>query len=215
MTLKIISLNIGNPVVIHWNGNDVKTGIWKHSVSRSLFLGKEDVDHDHVLDRKHHGGIDKACYLYSADHYRYWKNLFPETELTWGMFGENLTVEGLHEAEVNIGDVYRVGSAIVQVTQPRQPCYKLNIRFNNPMVSKLFIESGFPGIYVRILQTGKVNVGDELILQEKQNSISVQDTFNLLYAGECDKNAMQMALNNPFLAQSCRNDLIKKWQGFI
>lgn len=172
-------------------------------------MGTEDVDNDHVIDRRYHGGTDKACYLYSADHYKYWKKLYPKLEMSWGIFGENLTIEGLHEAEINIGDIFKIGNTVVQTTQPRQPCFKLNIRFETNRLVKQFIDSGFPGVYIRILEKGNVKVGDTMEIIERKNSISIQKTFQLLYATELEKEAVQLAINDSFIAESCRKDLLK------
>ena len=154
--MKIISTNIGNPTTFLWNGKHEKTGIYKYPTSESLFLGKTDVDKDTVIDRKHHAGEHKACYLFSSDYYGYWKNLYPQLNWDWGMFGENLTVEGMDESKIRIGDVYKIGAALVQVSQPREPCYKLGIRVGNQEILKQFIDYGHPGTYVRILVEGQV-----------------------------------------------------------
>jgi MOSC domain-containing protein YiiM len=209
--MRIISTNIGEPKTIVWNGKKELTGIYKFSVDHPIFLGTEDVENDHVMDRKYHGGVDKACYLYSADHYNWWKEFYPELEMPWGMFGENLTVEGLQENEINIGDIFEIGEAVMQATQPRQPCYKLGIRFNDPKVVKQFVDSGFPGVYVRVIKNGKVQRGDKMTLTEKSNSISIQKVFELLYTDKFQEKPLKQALNNPFLAESCRRDLLKRW----
>lgn len=209
--MKIISTNIGEARTVLWHGKEVKTGIYKFSVDEPIFLETEDVKNDNVIDRRYHGGADKACYLYSADHYEYWKDLYPKLEMPWGIFGENLTVKGLHEAEINIGDIFKIGEAIVQATQPRQPCFKLDIRFDASGLVKQFIDSGFPGVYVRVLENGHVKTGNLMKLVETKNSISVQKIFELLYATEFQKEAVQTAVNDPFLAESCRKDLLKRW----
>jgi MOSC domain-containing protein YiiM len=207
----VISTNIGEPKTIVWHGKKEQTGIYKFPVDHPIFLGKEDVENDHVMDRKYHGGVDKACYLYSANHYNFWEKFYPELEMPWGMFGENLTVEGLHENEITVGDIFEIGEAVVQATQPRQPCYKLGIRFNDPKVVKQFVDSGFPGVYVRVLKNGTVKAGDKMILKEKSNSVSIQKVFELLYTDNFQEELLKQALNNPFLAESCRRDLLKRW----
>lgn len=211
--MKVISVNIGEPKTITWRGKQVKTGIYKYPVNEPIFLETEDVKNDHVIDRKHHGGADKACYAYSLDHYNYWKNRYPELEFHHGIFGENLTVEGLNEADIFIGDVFQLGEAQVQVTQPRQPCFKLGVRFGTQKMVRQFIDSGFPGVYFRVLKKGKVNTGDEFLLLEKQveEKISVQKVFELLYSDDFQKNEITKAVNHPNLAQSCRKDLLKRW----
>jgi MOSC domain-containing protein YiiM len=215
--MKIISTNIGKPQTIEWRGNQIQTGIYKNSVNHPIFLESEDVLNDHVMDRRYHGGTDKACYLYSADHYKMWSKLYPDVEMPWGMFGENLTVKGLNEAEINIGDTFQIGNAVVQATQPRQPCFKLGIRFGSQNIVNQFIDSGFAGVYVRVLQKGEVKTGDSFVLTEKKNSLSIQKIFELLYTTdfENEKENAQKAINEPLLAKSCRKDLIKRWEKFL
>lgn len=213
--MKVISTNTGTSRTIEWNGKQVQTGIYKFPVAEPVFLEKTDVVNDVVCDRKHHGGADKACYLYSADHYSYWKTLYPNLDMPNGMFGENLTVEGLQENEIHIGDVFQVGEAIIQVTQPRQPCYKLGVKFGDPGVVKKFIVSGFPGVYVRVIKTGCVNTGSLLTCIDNKNSVSVQKVFELLYTSTLQKDILENTLNNPYLAESCRRDLVKRWHDFL
>lgn len=213
--MKIISTNIGKSKTVQWNGKEVKTGIFKFPIEQAIYLGTEDVNNDDVMDRRYHGGIDKACYLYSADHYKFWKNIYPSIEMPFGMFGENLTIEGLHEANVNIGDIYKIGETLVQVTQPRQPCFKLEFRFKDKEIVRKFVESGFPGVYVRILKNGNIKTGESMELIEKKNSISIQRVYQLLYTDVFEKEAIQTAINDPFIAESCRKDLVKRWSRYI
>ncbi len=213
--MKVISTNIGEQRVVNWKGNAVNTGIFKFPVDNPVFLGYEDVEKDHVIDRRYHGGIDKACYLYSADHYAFWEKLYPKLEMPYGIFGENLTITGLNEADINIGDVYKIGEAVVQVTQPRQPCFKLEFRFNSAEIVGQFINSGFPGVYVRVLEKGFVKPGNTMVLLEKKDAVSVQKTFELLYTGQFQKEVVFKAVNDPFIAASCRNDLLKRWQKLL
>lgn len=209
--MKIISTNIAEPQTIIWNDKEVTTGIFKYSVESPIFLGDEDVVNDHVINRKYHGGVDKACYLYSADHYKYWQEIYPNMEMPWGMFGENLTVEGLHEAEVNIGDIFKLGETIVQATQPRQPCFKMEFRFHDKNIVHRFIDAGYPGVYVRVLQKGEVKAGDTMELIEKKNGLSIQNIYQLLYAEKYDP-AVAKAVSDPFIAEACKKDLLKKWE---
>lgn len=210
--MNIVSTNIGKPQTIEWKGKLLQTGIYKYPQQDPVFLGFEDVENDTVTDRKHHGGTDKACYLYSADHYAYWKDFYPGVEMPFGMFGENLTVKGLQEKDIHIGDVFQAGEAVIQATQPRQPCYKLGIRFGNQRVVKQFVESGFPGAYVRVLKPGYVKTGDSMVCIDKKNSVSVQSVFDLLYTSEPQEQALKQTLENPWLAESCRKDLLKRWK---
>lgn len=208
--MKIIATNIGKKVTLIHNGKEVETGIYKNPVEEPISLGKTDVDHDHVIDRRFHGGVDKACYLYPSEHYSYWHSLFPNVEMGWGAFGENLTTEGLDERTVKIGNVYQIGEALVQVTQPRQPCYKLGIRFNDASMVKSFSKSDFPGIYVRILKEGTVSANDSIeLVEEKSDALSLAVVFALLMHREKDEKLVLKALNDEFIAESARRDIRK------
>ncbi|MGB5500307.1 MAG: MOSC domain-containing protein [Maribacter sp.] len=200
--MKVISTNIGNPTTIHWNGKEEQTGIFKYPTNEALFLGKTAVLKDTVIDRTNHAGVNKACYLFSADHYPYWKKMYPELKWDWGMFGENLTIEGLNEAEIRIGDVYKVGNALVQVSQPREPCYKLGIRFETQEILRQFIDHGLPGTYVRILEEGEVRRNDSLTMVERSdNTLTVKQFYELLYIKKKDLEIVKLALNNPSLPE--------------
>lgn len=207
--MRVIATNTGNPTVINWKGKEVKTGIFKYPVNGFIELGKEDVKNDNVIDRKYHGGIDNACYLFSADKYDYWKELYPDLEWNWGMFGENITIEGFDETQICIGDVLKIGEAVVQVSQPRQPCYKLGIRFNNQKILKDFISLALPGAYVRVLMEGKVSKNDEVIILERGEKPSVQNVFKMLY-NDTDTHSLLSAIENKYLAESCKKDLSRK-----
>ncbi|KKK75557.1 hypothetical protein LCGC14_2872520 [marine sediment metagenome] len=180
--MHIISTNLGEPVTFVWNGAEEQTGIFKYPVSEPLSLGRTDVDKDSVIDRKHHAGINKACYLFAGDDYPFWKELYPDLEWDWGMFGENLTVDGLDETILRIGDVLQIGSAVVQISQPREPCYKLGVRFKNQDILKKFIARGKSGTYVRVLEEGEVKNGDNVVvIKRSTNTLTVKQFFNLLY----------------------------------
>ena len=198
--MQIISTNIAKPTTFMWHGKEHTTGIYKKPVDTSIFLGKEDVKGDEVSDRKVHGGEFKACYLFSADHYPYWKNLYPNLEWTYGMLGENLTIEGLNEKELHIGDIYKVGNALVQITQPREPCYKFAMKFDSNDVLQQFIAHGYPGTYIRILEEGTVTTGDRFQLVEKaEHPISIHQFFKLLYAKKKDQAVLKQIVNNEAL----------------
>lgn len=208
--MKVRSVNTGQPTIIEWRGKNVSTGIYKMPTPSAIYLGITDVESDSVVDRKHHGGIDKACYLYSTDHYPYWKQLYPDLPWNWGMFGENVSVDGLKESDLNIGDIIRVGKAEIQISEPRQPCYKLGVRFGNQRVIKDFINFGHSGTYVRVLTPGYVEPGDTLkIIQKDSDRINLQTVFQQLYHGN-DKSFIEKALNHPYLAESCKRGLKRK-----
>jgi MOSC domain-containing protein YiiM len=208
--MEIISTNIGEPVTVEWRGEKVQTGIFKFGVDTPICLGHEDVLNDHVLNRKYHGGVDKACYLYSADHYPFWEKKYSENDWQWGMFGENLTVRGLNESEIRIGDIYRVGGAVIQVSQPRQPCYKLGIRFENQSIVQDFWESSYPGVYVRVIESGNITTGDVMVLiRRNEESLTVGQVFSIFTRNRNDQELIRKAIQEQFLAESCRRDIQK------
>ncbi|WP_321307956.1 MOSC domain-containing protein [Marinifilum fragile] len=208
--MKVVSTNKGTSVEINYHGKLVNTGMYKFPVDEGIYLGKEDVKDDSVIDRRYHGGVDKACYWYSTSHYDFWKNRFPDLEWDFGMFGENLSISELDEGEVKIGDVYEIGECLVQVTQPRQPCFKLNYRFSCDSMVKEFIEAGFPGVYIRVLREGNINKGDDLILKERnEKSLLVREVYQLLYQVDKDPLLFKKAIEDKALAGSCRKDLSK------
>ncbi|GAA4114116.1 MOSC domain-containing protein [Aquimarina addita] len=214
--MKIISTNIGTSQIISWRGKKVKTGIFKYPVNEPVYLDIEDVKNDHVMDRRFHGGVDKACYLYAADHYPFWKNKYPDLEWNYGMFGENLTVLGLDERLMKIGSIYRLGDAIVQVSQPRQPCYKLGVRFGTQKVLKEFINSLFPGIYVRVLSAGYVRKGDILTIEKEHiEGLSINQMYRLLYDQTSHPEWAKRALNDPFVVENNKEVINKRYKKII
>lgn len=208
--MKIISTNIGKATTILWQGLEEKTGIYKYPVSEPIYLGATDVVNDTVTDRKDHAGINKACFLFSADQYPFWKDLYAELSWDWGMFGENLTVEGLDETIIRVGDIYRIGKALVQVSQPREPCYKLGIRFNDQAIVKQYIDHGHSGTYVRILEEGKVKKGDDMeLIKQSLNPLTVKQLFDLINARKKDQEILKLALENESVPQYKRERLKK------
>ena len=160
--MKIISVNVGRPRQIDWRGRRVTTSIWKTPVKGRLRVGALNLEGDEQSDLSVHGGSDKAVYAYPAEHYDFWRSELPKIEFPFGAFGENLTIEGLLEAEVMIGDRYEIGSAEFQVTQPRLPCFKLAIRFGRDDMIKRFLRSGRTGFYLAVLREGVIESGDAI-----------------------------------------------------
>ncbi len=206
--MKIISTNIGLPQTITWKEKDLQTGIFKKPVNEPIFLSKMGVVGDAVMNEKAHGGIDKSCYLYSTNHYDYWKQKYPDLDWSWGIFGENLSIAGLAENKMHIGDVLEIGDSIVKITQPRIPCYKLGIRFNNQEIIKQFLDAERSGIYVKVLKDGFVKAGDQVYLLERpSNSLTVTQIFNQFTANKRDKELIDKALGGKDLAISMIKDL--------
>ena len=178
--MKVLSINVGLPRKVLYNGQIINTAIFKDPVKGPIMLRKLNLDGDRQADLTVHGGIDKAVYSYPVEHYDYWRKQFPDMDLTWGMFGENFTTEGLLEDAVNVGDQFEIGSAKLVATQPRMPCYKLGVRFGRMDVIRRFMTSGRPGIYFKILKEGEVKTGDKIKnIKRDKNNVTVKDIVSL------------------------------------
>jgi len=208
--MKILSVNVGLPREVSWKGKPVTTGIFKEPVQGRVKLRSLNLDGDGQADLTVHGGLDKAVYVYPVEHYDYWRQELPDMELPWGMFGENLTIEGLLEGDVNIGDRFQVGTAEVMVTQPRMPCYKLGIKFGRADIVKRFLDSHRSGFYFSVIQEGELEAGDTLeMISRDENQISVTDIFRLYTREANDANLLHRATELPSLPESWR-DYFKK-----
>ncbi len=204
--MKIISVNVGLPRVVVSNGDPVSTGIFKEPVAGRVMLRTLNLDGDRQADLSVHGGPSKAVYAYPSEHYGYWKNELPEMKLPWGMFGENFTTAGLFESELNIGDKFRIGSAMAMVTEPRMPCYKLAIRFGRSDMVKRFLASGRTGFYLAVLQEGEVGAGDPIELIEKSaDSLTVSDITALYTHEKHNVGLLRRAIEIAALPESWRN----------
>jgi len=208
--MKVISTNIGEVKTISWRGKEVKTGIYKYPIDTPIFLNTEDVKGDHVVDRRVH------CYLYAAEHYPYWKGKYPDLDWNYGMFGENLTVLGLDERILKIGSIYSLGEAVIQVSQPRQPCYKLGVRFGTQTILKQFIEALIPGVYLRVLTPGMVKIDDMLIPKEIHNDgISIRDMYKLLYDQNSHEDLAKKVIDDPFVTVNNKKNILNKYGSSI
>jgi MOSC domain-containing protein YiiM len=189
--MKIISLNVGLPRMVEWNGEPVATGIFKEPESGPIMLRVLNLDGDGQADLRVHGGVSKAVYAYPVEHYDFWKktlpaDYLPDMRLPYGMFGENFTTEGLFEDSVNVGDRFRVGLAELRVTEPRLPCYKLGIKFGRSDFIKKFLQSRRTGFYFAVTKEGQVHAGDKIeLINRDANYISIAD-ITRLYAFERD-----------------------------
>ncbi len=192
--MRLISVNVGQPRSVSWSGNNVATAIFKEPVEHAVQLRRLNLDGDRQADLKVHGGPNKAVYVYPSEHYEFWRRELPGTELPWGAFGENFTTEGLLEDSTFIGDSFRVGGAVVTVTQPRMPCYKLGIRFGRDDIIKRFLASRRTGFYFSVAQEGEIRAGDAVeLLARDENRISVADIVRLYVADEPDSGLLQRA----------------------
>lgn len=184
--MRLVSVNVGLPREVEWNGKTVTTGFFKEPVAGRVAVRTLNLDGDRQADLTVHGGVDKAVYAYPSEHYQFWQHELPDTELPWGMFGENLTTAGLDEEAVNIGDRFRIGTAELMVTQPRTPCYKLDIRFGRTDMVKRFLANRRCGIYFSVVQEGELGTGDALErIHQDENQITVAD-INRLFLRETE-----------------------------
>jgi ferredoxin-NADP reductase/MOSC domain-containing protein YiiM len=180
--MKVVSVNVGLPRTVEWRGRAVSTAIFKEPVAHRIILRSLNFDGDRQADLSVHGGRNKAVYLYPMEHYAFWRREYPDMALPWGMFGENLTIEGLLEDAVNVGDRLRIGSSEVIVTQPRLPCYKLGLRFGRDDVIKRFLKSGRTGFYCAVLKEGGVEAGDPITFVERSADVLPVPEITRLYA---------------------------------
>jgi ferredoxin-NADP reductase/MOSC domain-containing protein YiiM/ferredoxin len=183
---RLLSVNVGLPRDIEWKGRTVHTGIWKNPVQGRCRVRRLNLDGDGQGDLQGHGGEQRAVFVYQIDSYRYWRERFKRPDLgdpkSFGQFGENFTIEGLSDDAVCIGDRYRIGSALFEVTQPRVTCYRVGIRMNEPQMAALLTSSGRPGFYFRVLEEGDVGAGDEIVkVAEAQERMTVAEINALLY----------------------------------
>jgi ferredoxin-NADP reductase/MOSC domain-containing protein YiiM len=180
--MKVVSVNVGLPRTVQWKGRAVSTGIFKEPVVHRITLRSLNFDGDRQADLSVHGGRDKAVYLYPMEHYAYWRREYPDMALPWGMFGENLTIEGLLEDAVSVGDRLRIGSSEVVVTQPRLPCYKLGLRFGRDDIIKRFLASARTGFYCAVREEGGIEAGDAIALLERAADVLPVAEITRLYA---------------------------------
>ena len=206
--MKIVSVNVGMPREVVWKGMTVQTGIFKEPVRGPVLVTALNLAGDQQADLTVHGGIEKAVYEYPAEHYQYWRRELPDLAFSWGKFGENLTTERLAEDTLCIGDRLRVGSAVLSVTQPRMPCYKLALRFERDDMIKRFLISGRSGFYFSVIEPGKVSAGSEVeILRRDPNRVSVADICKLYLGQTHDPGLVQRTLNLVSLPQNWKVEL--------
>ena len=203
----LISIQVGVPRVVLRDGEEVATGIFKMPVTKRILMRTLNLDGDRQADLSVHGGRDKAVYAYPSEHYAFWKRELPGVELPWGSFGENLATEGLLEANVHLGDRFQIGTAEVAVTQPRLPCFKLNLKFQRDDMAKRFLASRRTGFYFRVLREGEIGAGDEIVrVHLDENRVSIADAMKI-YLGDPDAAELrERALRVQYLSNSWREE---------
>jgi len=210
-TLQVLSVNVGLPRIVAWKGRMVETGIFKEPVAGRIVVRRLNFDGDRQADLSVHGGPAKAVYAYPGEYYAFWQGQFPEMELPWGMFGENLTIEGLSEESVHIGDRFQVGSAHLMVTQPRIPCYKLGIKFGRDDILKRFLQSGLTGFYFAVLKEGDVAAGDPIqLLHRDEHQVKVADITRLYRKDRHNLDLLRRALVVEALPETWRDYFLER-----
>ena len=203
--MSVVSVNVGLPREVVWQGKTVLTSIFKEPVAGRVAVRRLNLDGDRQADLTVHGGKNKAVYAYPSEYYSYWRAEFPNMHLPWSMFGENLTLAGLVDDTVHIGDSFRVGSAILTVTQPRLPCYKLGIKFGRDDMLKRFLDSGLTGFYFAVLEEGEVAAGDPITLLDRdEHEIKVSDITRLYKSDKHNLALLQRALQVQALPEGWR-----------
>jgi ferredoxin-NADP reductase/MOSC domain-containing protein YiiM len=198
---RLLSINVGQPRDISWRGQAVYTSVWKEPVQGRRLVRRLNVDGDAQGDLAGHGGEHRAVFVYQIDSYRYWERELKRHDFTFGQFGENFTVEGLADSEVCVGDRYRIGSALFEVTQPRVTCYRVGIRMNEPRMPALLVEHHRPGFYFRVLEEGEVGAGDEIVkVAEGPERLTVAAVDALLYLPGAAREELERALRIPALS---------------
>src|SRR3974390_2881677 len=178
---RLLSVNVGLPRDIAWQGKTVHTAVWKTPVQGRRMVRQLNIDGDGQGDLAGHGGKHRAVFVYQIDSYRYWQSELGRNDFAYGQFGENFTVDGLPDREVCIGDRYRIGSALFEVTQPRVTCYRVGIRMNEPQMAALLVSHHRPGFYLRVLEEGETGAGDEIVkVSEGPERMSVAEADALL-----------------------------------
>lgn len=185
--MQVISVNVGRPKEHEWRGQRVLTAIFKTPVEGPVAVGRLNLEGDEQADLTVHGGVDKAVYAYPQEHYAYWRSQLPDYSFGPGNFGENLTLAGLLEDAINIGDRLQIGTVLFTVTQPRSPCYKLGVRFNREDMTKRFFESRRFGFYLRVVREGTLQARAAVTIVERDpNAVSVADIVRLFTGDSYD-----------------------------
>jgi MOSC domain-containing protein YiiM len=203
--VKLISLNVGRPRPVVYNGKTINTGIFKQPISGPVLLRSLNLDGDRQADLSVHGGIFKAVYAYPSEHYPFWRQEIPGSDLPWGMFGENFTTAGLSEDELHVGDRLQIGSSIVMVRQPRTPCYKLAAKFQRDDMIERFLLSGRSGFYFSVEQEGSVAAEDAFqLLTRNQDGITISEMNRLFVREKYNQQLLRKAVDTAALPENWR-----------
>jgi MOSC domain-containing protein YiiM len=208
---RLLAVSVAEPRDVDWQGDTIRTGIFKSPVKDAVWVGPTGVEGDGQADLSVHGGIDKAVYAYDETSTAFWREVLDRPDLGPGAFGENLTLSGWPEAAVRIGDRFRIGEVELQVSQPRQPCFKLGMRFDDPSLPKRFFASGRVGYYLRVLEPGRVRAGDDVIRTETDaRRLDVQSLVAIWLDRTADAADLERAVGLEALANAWREPLRRR-----
>ncbi len=209
--MRLLSINVSKPKPITYNGKIVHTGIFKEPISGTVMLREKNIDGDGQGDLKVHGGTYKAIYGYPIEHYSHWQQELNRDDLLYGQFGENLTVEGMLEESIHIGDVFQIGTTVkLQITQPRVPCFKLGYKMGLSEFPKQFLESRRVGFYFRVLAEGEITAGDAISrIEIAPEPMSVKEILNLRYFNTDNHEKIAKARKLPALSPSWKKDFTR------
>jgi MOSC domain-containing protein YiiM/ferredoxin-NADP reductase/ferredoxin len=203
----LISVNVGLPKDVPWQGQVIRTGVWKAPIAGRVMVRRLNIDGDGQGDLAGHGGEHRAVMVYQVDSYRHWEAFLGRPSMEWGSFGENLTVDGLPDSEVCIGDRFRIGEALLEVTQPRVTCYRVGLRLQEPRMPSLLVSHKRPGFYCRVIEEGCIEAGDAITRERSGSDVSVTEIDALLYLNEHPREALERAVKVPALSTGWRESL--------
>ena len=211
--MKLISLNVARPRLALYKGTTINTGIFKQPVSGPVALRMLNLEGDRQADLSVHGGPYKAVYGYPSEHYSFWKQELPGTNLPWGMFGENFTTEGLAEAELHIGDQLQIGTAVIMVRQPRVPCYKLAAKFQRDDILERFLRSGRSGFYFSVEKEGTISAGDSFqVVTRGEDAVTIAEMNKLYIHDKYNRELLQKAIGTSALPEDWREYFTARMQ---
>jgi MOSC domain-containing protein YiiM len=209
--MELLAISLAEPKQVEYDGRLISTGIYKEPVEGPVKAGAFGLEGDVQVDLKNHGGKDKAIYVYTVENYRFWERELKKSSFAFGQFGENFTVSGMPDDTVHIGDIFAIGELVVQVTQPRVPCFKLGIKMGDPSFVDAFLNSGRTGFYFRVLEEGEVNSGDAIVrLQEDEGRLNIRDAMLAIIKGPRQQEIIERALRIEALSESWKESLKKR-----
>ncbi len=212
---EVLSINVGVPIALQYRSKEVISGIYKDPIEHSAYLSYLNFEGDLQADLEHHGGTDKAVCVYPSEHYMHWEQVL-QRPLTPGAFGENVTTSGLLESQLYIGDIFRLGDAVVQISQPRQPCYKLSVKYELPELPLLVQTTGYTGYYFRVLEEGLVSRSASLVLLERpQDKVTLAYANTIMHMDKQNIEGIDHILEIPWLSDSWRKTLTARKEGLV